>query len=56
MVKADPEAGSKRRSAGQAHGLVPTRIALLYESRDKRLCLFEDAHGHLTVVRASRLA
>ena len=28
----------------------------LYESRDKRLCVFEDEHGHLTSVRASRLA
>ncbi len=28
----------------------------LYESRDKKLCVFEDEHGHLTSVRASRLA
>ena len=28
----------------------------LYESRDKRLCVFEDEHGHVTSVRASRLA
>ena len=35
---------------------TPARISLIYESRDKRLCLFEDAQGHLTAVRASRLA
>ena len=29
---------------------------LLYESRDGRLCLFEDKDGHLTAVRADRLA
>lgn len=31
-------------------------ITLLYESRDGRMCLFEDSHGHLTAVRASKLA
>ena len=35
---------------------VPAQISLLYESRDKRFCLFEDADGHLAAVRASRLA
>lgn len=34
----------------------PARISLLYQSRDGRLCVFEDAEGHLTSVRASRLA
>ena len=33
----------------------PARIKLLYESRDGRLCLFEDAEGHLTAVRAEKL-
>lgn len=32
------------------------RFSHLYESRDKKLCVFEDGHGHLTSVRASRLA
>ena len=36
--------------------LAPAKITLLYESRDKKFCLFEDAHGHLTAVRTSRLA
>lgn len=29
---------------------------LLYESRDGRMCLFQDEQGHLTCVRADRLA
>ena len=33
----------------------PARITLLYESRDGKLCLFEDAEGHLVAVRAARL-
>lgn len=41
------KADKKRRLAKFTH---------LYESRDKRLCVFEDEHGHLTSVRASRLA
>ena len=32
------------------------RITLLYESRDGRFCLFEDAEGHLAAVDASKLA
>ncbi len=27
-----------------------------YESRDRKLCVFEDEHGHFTSVRADRLA
>lgn len=34
----------------------PAKLSLLYESADGRLCLFEDALGHLSAVRASRLA
>ncbi len=37
-------------------GAVPGRISLLYESRDGGICVFEDAEGHLTAVRTSRLA
>lgn len=32
------------------------RFTLVYESKDGRLCLFEDADGHLTAVRADKLA
>lgn len=28
----------------------------IYESRDKKLCLFEDENGHVTAVNAKRLA
>ena len=41
---------------GERRWHPPGRITLLYESRDKKLCLFEDSNGHLTAVRASRLA
>lgn len=34
---------------------APARITLLYESRDGKLCLFEDANGHLFAVRSSLL-
>lgn len=34
---------------------VPARFRLIYESRDRKLCLFEDSRGHLTAVRASKL-
>ena len=34
----------------------PARISLVYESADGRLCLFEDAEGHLTAVKSSKLA
>ena len=35
---------------------TPTRISLIYESKDGRFCLFEDAEGHITAVPADRLA
>lgn len=28
----------------------------IYESRDKKLCLFEDDKGHITAVNAKRFA
>ena len=34
---------------------VPATFALLYESKDGRLCTFEDKEGHLTSVDASKL-
>ena len=46
----------EKRTAERAAHVVPTRVTLLYESRDGRLCLFEDAKGHLYAVPASRLA
>ena len=35
---------------------LPAQISLVHESSDGRLCLFQDAEGHYTVVRADRLA
>ena len=35
---------------------APARFSLIYESKDGRLCLFEDAEGHLTAVSAAKLA
>ena len=46
---ADDCASSSRR-------VLPAQITLLYESRDGRFCLFEDAQGHLSAVNAARLA
>ena len=44
---------SERKAERKRHLATFTH---LYESRDKRLCVFEDEHGHLTSVRVSRLA
>lgn len=35
---------------------APARFSLLYESGDGRLCVFEDAEGHLSAVDARRFA
>ncbi len=35
---------------------IPATFKHVCTGRDGKLCLFEDAQGHLTVVRASRLA
>ncbi|MBP3866219.1 MAG: hypothetical protein J6D25_00205 [Eggerthellaceae bacterium] len=56
----DERAG--RRDAGHVAGkeasgiAVPARFSLIYESRDGRLCVFEDADGHLTSVNSRRFA
>ena len=42
-----PRPAKKRRFA---------RFRNLYESRDGGLCVFEDEHGHLVAVDASKLA
>lgn len=34
----------------------PAQFTLVRESGDGRLCLFQDKDGHLTAVRADRLA
>ena len=35
---------------------IPATFKHVCTGRDGKLCLFEDAQGHLTVVRSSRLA
>lgn len=47
-------ADQARPSAGKAGN--PARFKLLYESADRRFCLFQDEEGHLTSVRSSKLA
>lgn len=34
----------------------PAQFTLVYESKDNRFCLFQDKDGHLTAVRAEKLA
>ena len=46
----------KAEDKRKPEALTPAKITLLYESRDKKLCLFEDANGHITAVRSARLA
>lgn len=47
------EPGARKEDASLER---PAKIRLLYESVDGKLCLFEDGQGHLTAVRASKLA
>ena len=57
--EAPADAAAQGRGAtppANARSAVPARFSLLYESRDKRLCLFEDADGHLTSVDSDRFA
>lgn len=50
------KADQRAQSQGRTPLVEPARIRLVYESADRRFCLFEDADGHLTSVRASKLA
>lgn len=55
----EPEPAPERapaRAEAPARLALPARFQSLYQSRDGRLCLFEDEHGHLTAVDASKLA
>ena len=52
----NPRAPQSAPTSEEKPPAAPAQITLVYESRDKRFCLFEDAEGHLTAVRASRLA
>jgi hypothetical protein len=49
-------ADGKKRKQPKTPISDPATFSLVYESRDGKFCIFEDADGHLTSVRASRLA
>lgn len=52
-----PEDGGEQQPSVVKDSLAaPGRFSFVCESLDGRLCLFEDADGHYTAVRASRLA
>ena len=44
------------KNAPDAVELPLARFTLVYESKDGKLCVFEDKDGHLTAVRAEKLA
>lgn len=45
----------KMQLSGVASDGSLAAISLIYESRDGRLCLFEDAQGHISAVDSARL-
>lgn len=47
---------SERSCAHAARSLALSKLTHLYESRDRRLVVFEDARGHVAAVKAERLA
>ena len=51
-----PENVAEKADASESRLKPIARLRLLYESKDKRMCLFEDAEGHLVSVPSSRLA
>ena len=53
-----PRTRAQDENANPSDSALPAlaRISLLYESRDGKFCLFEDANGHLSAVRSARLA
>ncbi len=46
----------KLQDARRSRKEHPATFSRYYESRDSKLCVFEDEHGHFTSVRADRLA
>ncbi|MBR0404082.1 MAG: hypothetical protein IJI68_02595 [Eggerthellaceae bacterium] len=55
--KTAEEQSTHRANRGDEHkpSLVPGQFSFVCESLDGKLCLFEDADGHLAVVRTDRL-
>ena len=53
----DKSENAAAKADGSESNMKPSaRLRLLYESKDRRMCLFEDADGHLVSVPSSRLA
>lgn len=46
----------KQSPAPETSDYLLAQFSLVYESNDGKLCLFEDADGHLTAVRSDKLA
>lgn len=51
--QAPPQPGDAADESAAANPLAP--FSLLYESKDGRLCTFEDAQGHLTSVDSQHM-
>ncbi len=51
-----PENAAAKADGSESPMKPIARLRLLYESKDRRMCLFEDAEGHLVSVPSSRLA
>lgn len=52
----DHRAGEHGADSKAQSAIALARFSLIYESRDGRLCVFEDADGHLTSVNSRRFA
>lgn len=58
VERVDGQGAGEGRALPEGRALAGrfARFKRLYESRDRRLCVFEDARGHLAAVKTSRLA
>ena len=57
--EADMEAQGQSLDDAVAEGEqleAPSAFKLIYQSRDGRMCLFEDEEGHITAVDGNRLS
>ena len=48
--------GLKDGASSDLRHHLQNSFSLLYESKDSKLCVFEDKQGHLSAVNAARLA
>ena len=47
---------AQEKSSSESQSKPPAKLRLLYESKDRRMCLFQDANGHLVAAPSSILA